>query len=207
MGTSLGGGGGLWWNFFPKGGRKGESGAVVSKFKFPFKQAATAASLTLTGDSIAQLTSRWKTIPPGSDNKDIMATLLSNYDWIRALRMTSYGFLLYGPGSDAWYRYLDRTLPKPTVENLLLKVLLNQIVLGPSIIAVIFAWNNLWKGRLSELPDMYQKDALPTLLYGFRFWVPVSVLNFWVIPLQARVAYMSTCSIFWNFYLSTAMSK
>ena len=36
--------------------------------------------------------------------------------------MASYGFLLYGPGSYAWYQYLDRALPKQTVENLLLKV-------------------------------------------------------------------------------------
>lgn len=171
------------------------------------KQAATAASLTLTGDTIAQLSSSWKTVQPGSDNKDVAATLVENHDWLRSVRMASYGFLLYGPGSDAWYRYLDRVMPKPTVENLLLKVLLNQIVLGPCVIAVVFAWNNLWKGKLSQLPAMYQNDALPALLYGFRFWVPASILNFWVIPLQVRVAFMSTCSIFWNFYLSSTMSK
>jgi hypothetical protein len=28
-----------------------------------------------------------------------------------------------------------------------------------------------------------------------------------MIPLPARVAFMSSCSIFWNFYLSTAMNK
>lgn len=47
-----------------------------------------------------------------------------------------------------------------------LQVILNQIVLGPCVIAVIFAWNNLWLGKLAELPSKYQKDALPTLLYG-----------------------------------------
>lgn len=47
-----------------------------------------------------------------------------------------------------------------------LQVLLNQIVLGPSVIAVVFAWNNFWQGKLSQLPDKYKKDALPTLLYG-----------------------------------------
>jgi protein Mpv17 len=47
-----------------------------------------------------------------------------------------------------------------------LQILLNQIVLGPCVIAVVFAWNNLWQGKLSQLPDKYQKDALPTLLFG-----------------------------------------
>lgn len=46
------------------------------------------------------------------------------------------------------------------------QVLLNQIILGPAVIAVVFAWNNLWQGKLYELPRKYQKDALPTLLFG-----------------------------------------
>lgn len=81
------------------------------------------------------------------------------------------------------------------------------------MIAVIFAWNNLWLGKLSELGNKYQKDALPTLLYGkipklnvyfyiafvvhifivlgitagFRFWVPVSILNFWYDSLSFSI--------------------
>ena len=47
-----------------------------------------------------------------------------------------------------------------------MQVVLNQIVLGPCVIAVVFAWNNLWQGKLAELPDKYQKDALRTLLFG-----------------------------------------
>ncbi|KAI7979397.1 E3 ubiquitin-protein ligase RNF130 [Camellia lanceoleosa] len=69
-------------------------------------------------------------------------------------------------------------MPKQTVENLVLKVLLNQIILGPIVIAVVFAWNNLWQGKISELPNKYKKDALPTLFFGFRLWIPVGVLNF-----------------------------
>ncbi|XP_024025124.1 protein Mpv17 isoform X2 [Morus notabilis] len=184
-----------------------------SGYRFPFKQAVTAGSLALTGDTIAQLTHRWRRSKAAkqdsslTDSRGASQSLLSDHDWLRALRMASYGFLLYGPGSYAWYQYLDRSLPKPTVRNLMLKVLLNQIVLGPCVIAVVFAWNNLWQGKLAQLPDKYQKDALPTLFYGFRFWIPVSVLNFWVVPLQARVAFMSMGSIFWNFCLSSTMSK
>ncbi|XP_058095506.1 uncharacterized protein LOC131240958 [Magnolia sinica] len=218
------GNGRFWWKWPSKGHRFRSSrskpsdstdgggstikGGTGRSFNFPIKQAATAASLTLTGDTVAQLHSRWKLHGPSHSNpKNVMLNLLSDHDWLRALRMASYGFLLYGPGSYAWYQYLDYCLPKSTFENLSLKVLLNQVVLGPVVIGVIFAWNNVWQGSLSQLPDKYKRDALPTLLYGFRFWIPVSVLNFWAIPLQARVAFMSTCSIFWNFYLSSTMSK
>ncbi|KAG2600459.1 protein Mpv17-like [Panicum virgatum] len=178
--------------------------------EFPFRQALTAASLTLTGDTIAQVRGRIvdrRRRGADPDSKELIPDILLNHDWLRAFRMASYGFLLYGPGSYAWYQFLDRCMPKQSFVNLSAKVILNQIVLGPCVIAVVFAWNNLWLGKLSELPSKYQNDALPTLLYGFKFWIPVSIVNFGMIPLPARVAFMSSCSIFWNFYLSTAMNK
>ncbi|XP_020414356.1 protein Mpv17 isoform X2 [Prunus persica] len=190
----LGGGGhgGLWgWNPSPRKPKQQRKRRFDSKSQssnsveasggaghwFPLKQAVTAGSLVLTGDTIAQLSQRW-TKAKALNQQDGKDALLSDHDWLRALRMTSYGFLLYGPGSYAWYQFLDHSLPATTVGNLLLK-----------------------------LPDKYRRDAFPTLLYGFRFWIPVSLLNFWVIPLQARVAFMSVGSIFWNFCLSSTLSK
>ncbi|KAJ3695134.1 hypothetical protein LUZ60_000511 [Juncus effusus] len=213
---------GSWWNFFPNGGRKRNNkkkkphssssdsfDLSEDHFRFPFKQAATAACLTFAGDTIAQVRDKVvKSRGAITDNdKDLGAIIVSDHDWLRALRMASYGLFLYGPGSYAWYQFLDKCMPQPNLFNLSSKVILNQIVLGPCVIAVIFAWNNLWTGKITQLPSKYQKDALPTLLYGFRFWIPVSVLNFGVVPLSARVAFMSSCSIFWNYYLSTTMSK
>lgn len=215
----LGSGGFPWWDWghFPKprqsrgrrspkssdGAGAGGGGGNGPPPGFPLKPAATAASLALAGDTIAQVRERLK----GKPHKDVVRDLLEGHDWVRALRMCSYGFLLYGPGSYAWYQFLDRAMPEATLANISVKVLLNQIVLGPCVIAVVFAWNNLWQKKLAELPAKYQKDALPTLLYGFRFWIPASILNFRVIPLQARVAFMSTCAIFWNYYLSSTMSR
>ncbi|CAI0461267.1 unnamed protein product [Linum tenue] len=220
---SLGGlgNGGLWgWDQRPrkrKPSRSNSSGSVEAAggFRFPLKQALTAGTLAVTGDTIAQLSDRWRkrNTPKPQDNvvsshePGEALTILCSHDWLRALRMASYGFLLYGPGSYAWYQYLDHCLPKQSVQNLILKVVLNQVILGPSVIAVVFAWNSIWQGKLSQLPGKYQRDALPTLLSGFRFWIPVSILNFWVIPLQARVGFMSMGSIFWNFCLSSTISK
>ncbi|CAH9079779.1 unnamed protein product [Cuscuta europaea] len=195
--------------------RNGESNSINATggtgYWFPAKQAIASGSLALTGDTIAQLRHRWvknkDLLPQPPQLPDVAGVLLSEHDWLRALRMGSYGFLLYGPATFSWYKFLDHCMPKPSVQNLFMKVLLNQVVLGPCVIAVVFAWNNLWLGKLSELPNKYRRDALPTLFFGFRFWIPVSVLNFWVVPLEARVAFMSMASIFWNFWLSATMIK
>ena len=53
------------------------------------------------------------------------------------------------------------------------QVLLNQIVLGPSVVAIVFAWNNIWQGKLSELPNKYQKDAIPTLITGKNLFLEI----------------------------------
>ncbi|OMO94836.1 Mpv17/PMP22 [Corchorus olitorius] len=62
----------------------------------------------------------------------------------------------------------------------------------PFFVSTLLSWQScglpganqeLPTGKLSELPNKYQKDALPTVFYGFRFWIPVSVLNFWYICL------------------------
>ncbi|KAL0306771.1 UNVERIFIED_CONTAM: hypothetical protein Sradi_6094400 [Sesamum radiatum] len=98
----------------------------AASYRFPLRQAATAASLALTGDTIAQLHQRWvrnkDTLSRSEDFKDTASSLLSEHDWIRSLRMTSYGFLLYGPGSYAWYQLLDHCMPKQNVQNLMMKV-------------------------------------------------------------------------------------
>eukprot|EP00249_Psilotum_nudum_P017789 c26491_g1_i2 orf=524-940(+) len=134
-------------------------------------------------------------------------SMLTDYDWLRALRMTTYGFFIYGPISQIWYDSLDRVFWEKTLRNLSIKVALNQVVLGPFVVSVVFAWNSLWQGKLDSLPELFHNHGVSTLVDGWKFWIPASILNFGVIPLQARVAFMSSCSIFWNFYLSTTVSK
>ncbi|KAL3573203.1 hypothetical protein D5086_027107 [Populus alba] len=65
----------------------------------------------------------------------------------------------------------------------MLKVLLNQVVLGPSVIAVVFAWNNLWQGEAFTASREVSKRCS-------------SNIALWAVPIQARVAFMSTGSIF-----------
>ncbi|GAQ90114.1 hypothetical protein KFL_006020030 [Klebsormidium nitens] len=178
--------------------------------KFPVKASLTAGGLALTGDTIAQTLGKYhkhkKSLKPGEDD-DVLSWLLVPHDFVRSLRMLTYGALLYGPGSDWWYKLLDARLPEKTLSNFVAKIVLNQIVLGPAVVAVVFAWNYLWAGRIKDLPAKYKSDFFSTMVDGWKFWVPAATVNFGVVPLQARVGFMSVCAIFWNFYLSSRMMK
>ncbi|CAI5534463.1 unnamed protein product [Closterium sp. Naga37s-1] len=179
--------------------KKGQSGSLLERF--PLKAAVTASGLALTGDTIAQLVERYRRRQAKETEieaaspccrkrlRGVADKELWQHDFVRALCMACYGFLLYGPGSYVWYQRLDRLLPAPTLTNFVLKVTANQVVLGPCVLLVVFAWNMAWMGKAKDIPDKYRRDFFPSLVD------------------EARVAFMSVCAIFWNFYLSSSVGK
>lgn len=84
----------------------------------------------------------------------------------------------------------------PSLPNA--QVAANQLVLGPTVVASVFAWNAAWTGTLAAWPAKVRRDALPTLRKGWAFWIPASTLNFVLVPLRHQVLYMSCCSIVWT---------
>lgn len=111
-----------------------------------------------------------------------------------------------------------------------LQISLNQLALGPVVTAVVFTWNLVLQNRASEVPDKLRQDFVPTLVNGkpesplantcvpsstqvqsmsvhchaagWKFWVPAASINFWVVPIQSQVLYMSVCGLLWTAYLS-----
>eukprot|EP00249_Psilotum_nudum_P010658 c22683_g1_i1 orf=342-1037(+) len=190
---------------------------VDAKWLITFKAATTSGLLSLLGDTAAQLQTHWvrrKAIEKSSTemasysvSQEMQESSPTDYDFLRAMRMTTYGFFVYGPVSQIWYDVLDQIFWQKTLRNLSIKVAMNQVVLGPFVMIAAFTWNSFWQGKLDSLPDMFQNHGVSTLVDSWKFWIPASVLNFGAVPLEARVAFMSTCSIFWNFYISNILSK
>eukprot|EP00894_Picocystis_sp_ML_P004569 jgi/Pico_ML_1/55086/g836.t1 len=66
--------------------------------------------------------------------------------------MGTFGFFFYGPYQHYWYGYLDRLFPvKKKVSHFVSKVVLNQIVLAPVVLLVVFSWNLAWQGKHQEI--------------------------------------------------------
>lgn len=60
----------------------------------------------------------------------------------------------------------------------------NQLALGPVVLTSVFAWNLALTRQLSALPGKIQRDLPPTIVNGWKFWVPASGINFALVPLQ-----------------------
>jgi protein Mpv17 len=156
----------------------------------------TSGTLSSAGDVLAQLLVKWKLERDASNIKA--------YEYERTLRMFGFGFVLYGPFQHWWYGRLATAFPGSTWRSFLSKVTLNQVLLGPIVLTSAFAWNLCFLGQLSALANKIERDLVPTMINGWKFWVPAACVNFKLIPLQHQVLYMSVCGILWTSYISFA---
>lgn len=158
--------------------------------------AATSGTLSATGDAIAQGLVKWELSREGRPSPPFQLE--------RTARMLGFGFLLYGPFQHWWYGALARTFPGRAVASFLPKVALNQVVLGPIVLVTAFAWNLGLQGRADALGGKLRRDLVPTMINGWKFWVPAACVNFWAVPLPFQVLYMSVCGVVWTAYISFA---
>lgn len=160
------------------------------------KSGLISGSLTLVGDLLAQFLSQ---------QKKQSATL--SYDPVRTARMSAYGLFFYGPYQHYWYTALESTFPGRVLRNFVSKLAMNQFCLAPVVITASFLWNLAWQGHLDQLKPKFQNDFVPTLLTGWKFWVPAASINFLYVPLQHQVLYMSACGIVWTAILSSSSTS
>jgi len=157
--------------------------------------ALTSGTFGLASDTMVQLFEQHASKKEGSSAKA--------YDPLRAGRMLGYGLIFYGPLQHYWYGLLDRTFHRRTyLPHFVSKVALNQLVLGPIVLMSVFAWNLGLQGKMKEVGEKVKKDLVPSLFNAWKFWVPAASANFYLIPLQRQVLFMSACSIGWTGYLS-----
>ncbi|MEW5310735.1 MAG: hypothetical protein WDW38_002503 [Sanguina aurantia] len=181
-------------------------------WKGPLTAAVTSGSLSATGDLLAQLLlsggvaglggvtvtdKQQQQSSEGAQGTGLdapaSASLVASgtasqkapYDWTRTARMFGFGCCFYGPYQYYWYNLLDHLMPVKTTLTFLAKVSANQLLLAP-------------------LRDKLTNDLIPTLYNGWKFWIPAASLNFYAIPVQSQVLYMSMCGVLWTAYLSHA---
>lgn len=86
-----------------------------------------------------------------------MITLPSSasYDLKRTSRMAIYGLLMLGPSQHMWFNFLSKILPKRDVPTTLKKILMGQVVYGPTINTVFFSYNGAVQGNFHILNAVF----------------------------------------------------
>ena len=149
------------------------------------KDACACGALSVIGDTVAQrATSKGAGARRGRRRAAGAADLLAkcglvDWDGVRSARMGGFGLLVYGPMQHYWYKALKANFGGSSVGDFAVKVTLNQVVLGPVVCSLVFAWTLALQRKHAEIRGKIERDLYPTMRRGWKFWVPASSVNFW----------------------------
>ncbi|KAJ3675581.1 hypothetical protein LUZ60_004623 [Juncus effusus] len=124
-------------------------------------------------------------------------------DFMRTIRMASYGILLSGPSLHLWFNFLSRILPKRDLTTTFKKMFIGQAVYGPIITTVFFSFNAALQGEtIVEIIARLKRDLIPTFLNGLVYWPLCDFITFKFIPVHLQPLVSNSFSFLWTIYLT-----
>lgn len=101
-----------------------------------------------------------------------------------------------------FYRALDaRFGVAVTLQSVAAKVVLDDLLFVPGVeIPSFFVWSGTVEGK--NLRELFERDYLSTLIAGLWFNIPVTILNFTVVPPHLRVLVVDVAEMAWCGILS-----
>ena len=99
---------------------------------------------------------------------------------------------------------LARKLPGATITTVMKKTAVHHVFLNPVIyLPAFYAFNGALTGQTpDEIVDKAKVGYVPTLQKLWMTWIPSTVIQFYFIPLQHQVLWVSGVSFGWNILLS-----
>ena len=132
-------------------------------------------------------------------NNNNNKTSKSYYDYSALKRYAFMGTVIFPPILHKWYLWLDKKFP---TGNLAKKLILDQFLLTPVLVAMFFVGMSMMEGKDDVTLECKQKFA-NTFFYDCLFWLPMQAINFVYIPTSFRVVFIAMCSFIWLNFLCT----
>ncbi|WCJ31251.1 Peroxisomal membrane 22 kDa (Mpv17/PMP22) family protein [Euphorbia peplus] len=130
------------------------------------------------------------------------------YDFIRTLRMATYGLTILGASHHFWFKFLSKQFPKRDAISTLKKIVCDQILFAPAITSVFFSFNARLQGETNdEIVARLKRDLLPTMMKCVMYWPFCNILIFGFIPLHLQPLVTNCFSYLWTIYVTYMASK
>lgn len=157
----------------------------------------TKALTSLTGFSLGDILAQ-KFIEPAD----------KEFDYMRTLRLGSFGFLVHGTGGHYFYGWLDRTMPGTAATTVVKKVVIDQTMVNPVFGCIFFGYLNFTEGKSwDQYVEKIKADLQTAVVGSWTVWVPAHTINFRFVPPSQRILYINTIQIFYNVFLSFLGNK
>ncbi|KOX78483.1 Mpv17-like protein 2 [Melipona quadrifasciata] len=124
------------------------------------------------------------------------STQSRSYNWPQLKRYAIYGCFIAGPVLHGWYKWLDMFYKGKTIKIIVTKLLVDQFILTPPLIALFFISMSSMEGK-SNVFDECKTKFLQTFKTSCMYWLPVQFLNFLLIPPVLRVSFVSVAAFCW----------
>jgi len=175
----------------------------------PYKIKALGTGLTyVCCDLTAQALEKWShgsvAGPTAADAASTTSALGASLQ--RAITFGAVGGFWVGPLLTAWFGVMERFVPGRGPAAVAAKLLADQVLQGPFMIASMFAWTALLQGASeAEIEAKLRERLWDTWVNSVGVWAPVQLLQQTVVPMKYRVTVANLVSYFWDTYLSIKM--
>ncbi|PRW57029.1 hypothetical protein C2E21_4128 [Chlorella sorokiniana] len=127
------------------------------------------------------------------------------YDPFRCLRLSLYGLLIDGTAGHFFYQFLDKNVcPDAPTSNkaVLIKMALDQLLYGPIMTLVFFAFLKTLEGRPDLILHTIETKLWPVLAANYALWPIAHLINFKYVPTDWRILFNNVVALGWTTYLS-----
>lgn len=147
---------------------------------------------------VSQQKLRFRTNFAAVERRDVSPAKTAVLDMSSVKRYAIMGTVVFPPILTKWYRWLDSRFPCTSRPVVIKKLILDQFLLTPWLVAIFFIGMSYMEGLRGEaVLDECKVKFLKTFVLDCCYWLPVQALNFLFIPPMLRVAYIGITTFVW----------
>lgn len=118
------------------------------------------------------------------------------YDLESVARFAVLGFTVLPPINYLWYGWLDGKFVGTALTTVARKMVLDQLVIMPVMIASFFIGMSIMERKDDILYECKHK-LVPTFQSSCLVWIPAQAINFLLVPPKFRVVYVACVAFVW----------